>query len=362
MTRAASAPSPTHMLTIGGGKGGVGKSVVACNLAVAFAEMGHKVVLADLDLGAANQHLLLGVMRPRPGVQGLLELDGVDPGAVLTPTVVPNLALLAGTGAVLGAANVTWNQKRRLMKKLRGLGADVVVVDVGAGVSFNALDFFNLGAQKVLVTTPQITALHDAYSFLKGAVLRAVRQVADKEIDEALLEPALRSAEAARVSDMLQRLTEQRPELAARVSAVLSRYNLSVIGNQVQHDKQAGVFVSVAKMVTTYLGIEAPLLGWLRETPRVPESVNARRPLALAGPSEEARTLRRMAQVLLSAGPVADEEVDIEVEEDPPPPRSPPPLPSGALADSAERADPGVAGGHRAPTLPGLTPRPSPPR
>ena len=93
----------------------------------------------------------------------------------LTETPMENLWLLAGSGATLGAANITYNQKVKILRRLRALDADVVVVDVGAGVGYNALDFFELGAQRLVVTTPQVTSIHDAYSFLKGAVLRNLR-------------------------------------------------------------------------------------------------------------------------------------------------------------------------------------------
>src|SRR5262249_41735024 len=159
------------IITVGGGKGGVGKSIVALNLAAAFAQLGKRVVLADLDLGTANQHLLLGIDRPGKGLQAILDRAAGDATDVLTPTTVPHLSLLAGTGAVLGAANITHAGKQRLLRKLRSLEADVIVVDVGAGVGYNALDFFVIGHQKLIVTTPQVTAIHDAYSFVKGAAL-----------------------------------------------------------------------------------------------------------------------------------------------------------------------------------------------
>lgn len=327
MALPASAPdtaSRTHIVTVGGGKGGVGKSVIACNLASAFAQLGHKVVLVDLDLGAANQHLLCGVTRPQAGVEALLEKDDAPPEAILTPTALSNLHLVAGTGAVLGAANISHAQKRRALRRLRGLGADVVIVDVGAGVSYNALDFFNLGAQKLLVTTPQITALHDAYSFLKSSVLRLLRHAAEKQIEAALLEPALRSAENEKVSVFLERLKELRPTFAAKVFDVLSRYSLYVVGNQVQQPNEAGVFTSVAKMMNAYLNIPVPILGWLRATQRVHESVNRRRPLAMQDGTEESRTFRRFAQVLWASRVDADEVVvELDLDDEAPPARAP---------------------------------------
>jgi flagellar biosynthesis protein FlhG len=177
-------PTPSNstkrIITVGGGKGGVGKSIVSSNLAAALAQNGSKVVLVDCDLGAANQHVLFGIDRPNSGLQALIDRKIESLEEALTPTPLPNLHLVAGTGAAVGAANITHGEKQRIMKRIRALDADVVIVDVGAGVSFNVLDFFELGTQRLLVVTPQVTSIQTAYSFLKGAVLRTLRHHAEK--------------------------------------------------------------------------------------------------------------------------------------------------------------------------------------
>jgi flagellar biosynthesis protein FlhG len=339
-TDGVSSVSVSPIVTVGGGKGGVGKSLIAGNLAVAFAQMGRQVVLADVDLGSANQHLLLGVARPRPGIQALLEGDSEDLRQALTPTSIPNLSLLAGTGAVLGAADINDEQKRQLLRKLRALDA-VVVLDVGAGIGYNALDFFLLGTHKLVVTTPQVTAIHDAYAFLKSAVLRTLQQTAQQDIESALLEPALLSGESARVVDILARLRAQKPALADKVFATLQHFGCCLMGNQVTSAAPAGVFHSVSKMMREYLGIDVPIIGHLRFSARMHDSVNDRRPVALSA-GEEARTFRSMAQTLLSASPgvaVGDDELGDQGEAEP---------------SRSSRASKGRTG--ERPALPGLVP------
>jgi flagellar biosynthesis protein FlhG len=315
----ASEPSAAaQVISIAGGKGGVGKSIIASNLAVAIAQLGRHVVLVDLDLGAANQHLLLGVARPRAGIPALIEGTVDDVNDALSPTPIPNLSLIAGSGAVLGAANISHTDKQRLIRKLRGLDA-VVILDVGAGVAFNALDFFLIGPQKIVVTTPQVTAVHDAYSFLKGAVLRMLRQEANRAIEKALLEPALFSAEATNVRQMLQNLREQKPEFAERVFQRLSRFGGHIIGNQVSDQRHIGIFRSISKMFQDYLGVEVPISGWLKTSQRINDSVNERRPLMLGVPCEETRTFRQIAEALLAehAVPEDDELIDIMFDDPP---------------------------------------------
>lgn len=304
----------SHIVTVGGGKGGVGKSIVALNLAAALAQQGKRVVIADMDLGAANQHLLLGLSDPGPGLQALLDRSVEEAKDCLTATPVPNLRLLAGTSAVLGAANITHAEKVRLLQKLRALEADIVIIDVGAGVGYNMLDFFGLGSRKLLVTTPQVTAIHDAYSFLKGAVLRVLHHNADKAIEAALLEPAEASSRGEKVVEILARLRDVRPELADKVFAELGRFGACLVGNQVMNRAHAGVFRAVAQTMRGYLGLEVPVLGTLSSSTAIHESVNRRRPLALDPDSEDAAAFRELARALLAILPTAED--DFEITED----------------------------------------------
>jgi flagellar biosynthesis protein FlhG len=299
MTPAAQSAARSRIVTVGGGKGGVGKSLVALNLAAALAQEGHRVVIADMDLGAANQHLLLGILHPGPGLQALLDKSVSEAKQCLVDTQVPNLRLLPGTSGVLGAANLPHAQKVLLLRKLRALEADIVIVDVGAGVSYNALDFFDLGVRKLIVTSPQVTALHDAYAFLKSAVLRLLRHSVGEE-DAALLEPATSSAGMDKVVQILGQLRETRPELAAKVFQQIERFGACMVGNQVINEAHTGVFAAVAHTMHDYLGVKVPVLGWLRSSPSIHESVNGRRPIAVEPRSKDAVAFRTLARALLT--------------------------------------------------------------
>jgi flagellar biosynthesis protein FlhG len=317
MSNGPQSKSPARVISVGGGKGGVGKSIISVNLAVALAQAGRKVVLVDLDLGAANQHLLLGLSHCKPGIRALIDGSESDVAAALTPTSIPNLSLLAGTGAVLGAANITYNSKLRLLRKLRSLDA-TVILDVGAGVGYNALDFFLLGGQRLVVTTPQVTAIHDAYSFLKGAVLRLLHQHAERTIEAALLEPVLASAESAKVAVTLERLREQRPALADKVASLLRSFSAYLIGNQVNQSTDGGIFSSVSRMMHEFLGVDVPVMGWLQSGPVISDSVNDRKPFVLGRPSEQARVIRKIADALMAEDLVDDLELELEITDDSP--------------------------------------------
>ncbi len=161
-----------RVLPIASGKGGVGKTMLAANLALALAEAGKKVVLADLDLGASNLHLVIGHRAPRAGVSSFLNDFSFDFESLIVDTDIPNLRLLPGDAEIPGSANLKASQKNALSRRLLGLDADVLVLDLGAGTHQSILDFFLLSSRGIVITDPSLSATLNAYLFLKNAVFR----------------------------------------------------------------------------------------------------------------------------------------------------------------------------------------------
>jgi len=299
--------SAKRFITIGGGKGGVGKSLVASNLALAMAQAGSRVVLVDCDLGAANHHVLFGIDRPNPGIQGLLDRKIATLQEGLTATPHPKLHLVAGTGASVGAANINHGEKQRIIRHIRGLEADVVMIDVGAGVSFNVLDFFELGSQRLLVITPQVTSIQTAYSFLKGAVMRSLMHLCEKASELDLLSPAAKSGENEKVSQILARVRDKSPALGEAIDRVLGHFGAQIIGNQVFDSNQAGIFHAITRMIQDFLGITVPIIGTVRASRRIRESVNLRKPMMLGPRDEDSRAFEQMAEALLAEDVAIDD-------------------------------------------------------
>jgi flagellar biosynthesis protein FlhG len=292
-----------RIIAVGGGKGGVGKSLVAANLAVALAQAGQRVILVDADLGSANQHTLFGISRPIEGLVAVLDGRAPSLGATLCATEVPGLSLVAGTFATLGAANITHAEKKKLLRKVSELDADVLVVDVGAGVSFNVLDFFDLGHQRVVVVTPQLTSIQNAYSFLKSSVMRVLGQRAGREEPVELLHSCMGGAgnETGRVGDMVARIRAQDPTFARTVEERLAEMRVYLVGNQVFEPGEANIFASVARMMQDYLCVNVTVLGHLRASRAVHDSVARRRPHLVLSSDASAVTIRSMAAALLAA-------------------------------------------------------------
>lgn len=294
-------PIARRVIAVGGGKGGVGKSVVAANLAVSLARSGRVTVLLDADLGAANQHTLFGLDRLGPTLHGLFDRSIPELAAARVPTAVRNLELIPGSSALPGAANLDPDQKRALHAGILSLEADVLVIDVGAGTSRDVLDLFNLADQRLVVVLPQLTSLQNAYAFLKGAVYRVIEEAADTDARRSLFHRAAPGAETERVAALLERLGREDPDYVARAEPLLEHFGARVIGNQVVSAKDRSTLIAVSKMFQDFLGIRAPVAGQLRFNRAVGESVNRRQPLAVAEPDDDcARVLERVASELAS--------------------------------------------------------------
>lgn len=288
------------IVAVGGGKGGVGKSVVACNLAVSMGRLGARVIVVDADLGAANQHTLFGIDRPGRTVQAFLDKEVAHLEEVVLPTGIPRVCLLPGNGAVVGAANIPHARKLKLIRHIRRLETDVVVVDCGAGVSFNVVDFFTMADVRLVVATPQLTSLQNAYAFIKCAVYRTMRHIAVDEHQRRLLSVSSDGKETERVRDLVARAAGEDLAFAHTLAHCVSTFDTSIVGNQLGDRSQRNVMYALARMIGDFLSVDASVVCTIPSSPHIHSSVTYRRPFASSRPtSPEAAALERLAESIL---------------------------------------------------------------
>lgn len=293
-------PKNTLTVAVGGGKGGVGKSVIAANLGVAMAQLGFRVVIVDADLGSANQHTLFGIERPKHTLQALLdkEIDSLE--EAVHPTRTKRLFVVPGSGAIPGAANIPHARKLKLMRHIQALEAEVVLIDCGAGSSFNVVDFFAMADQRLLVVSPQLTSMQNAYGFLKSAVYRVARQLALNHREREAFGRATGGKETERMREVLQRLRPAEPELVRALERSIDAFGCSLIGNQLSNDGQTPALTALSRMIKDFLSMDVPVRATLRRTEVIHASVSRRRPFVLENPgTKEARSLASLAEHLL---------------------------------------------------------------
>ena len=159
--------SNAKVITITSGKGGVGKSNMAVNLAVHFRKMGQRVIIFDADFGLANVEVMFGTV-PKYNLTKLLE------GEMKIEDIITkgpeDIGFISGGSGIVGLNNLNKSQIDYLISNLSYLNelTDVLIIDTGAGVSDSVLDFVLASPEVVLVTTPEPSSLTDSYSLIKA--------------------------------------------------------------------------------------------------------------------------------------------------------------------------------------------------
>ncbi|MDH4152379.1 MAG: P-loop NTPase [Nitrospira sp.] len=285
------------LISVASGKGGVGKSVVSANLALALAKTGRQVLLADLDVGGADAHIMVGQLNPAVTLTDFLNKRVQRLEDVAIPvTFHPNLRLLAGTGDTLATANMAYARKKRLMKQFQELTADVVVIDIGAGTSYHALDFFLMGDIHVAVATPEPTSVLDLYRFIK---LAAIRRVLACFLARSPMSDVLSNRDFLSVEEVMSVAGATDAEGRDIAATALRSFRPGLVINRTSSRSQVNVFY-LRKILYEYVGGDLTLLGEIPEDPAVSQAVRSFLPVIEAAPTSLA------AKCLLSLATAVD--------------------------------------------------------
>jgi flagellar biosynthesis protein FlhG len=294
---------PRRIIAVGGGKGGIGKTLVSANLGIALAQAGMRVLLVDADLGGANLHTCLGVSQPSATLSDFVRSSKTRIEDIILPTGVPQLSLIAGAQDVLDAANIKYAQKQKLLRSLTALPVDYLLLDLGAGTSFNTLDFFLVADHGVLVVLPEPTAVENAYRFVKAAFFRKLQQVEAQYGIEDLVESALTTREGnlRTPHDFIAQVRKEDPAAGARLEKDLMSFRIRLVVNQARTDADMTVGNAVVSAWKKFFGLEMDDLGAIRYDDEAWRAIRKRRPVLLERPeSPAAQGLQRIAGRILA--------------------------------------------------------------
>jgi len=308
-----------RFIAVGGGRGGVGKSLVAVNLAVYFAQLGKAVVLVDADAGGSNLHAHFGLRAAR------LASDPSEGGAdamraALCATSVPGLWLLpAAHDAVTPAFTLRAGRTMRWLSALSALPADYLIIDVGSGHGELAIDLMLAADVPIAVTVPEPPAVETTYRFLRAAFRRRLRRVLVRDkLRAAMLERAIADIGALPAPiDLVQKLAKIDRPLAevAWTEAQALRVQLVVNQTRVRADAEFGAWMS--GLVSRHYGVVLDELGHVESDDTVWLTVRRNKPLLVDSPaSKSARNIERIARRVLALATTKAE----------PPPRTPIPM------------------------------------
>ncbi len=230
-----------RVITVTSGKGGVGKSNTAINLAVNFKKLGQRVIILDADFGLANIEIMFGTM-PKHNLSDLIyqgksitEIITWGPGEV---------GFISGGSGIAGLSNLGKEYLNYIIQNLAALDAiaDVIIIDTGAGISDAVLEFLVASGEILLITTPEPTSITDSYSLLKAL--------------------------------------NRHPRFSRENSQI------KVIANRVEGDKDGDVlFKKLNMVVSRFLGLPLEYLGAVPQDKFLSQAVMQQTPVSLASPN-----------------------------------------------------------------------------
>jgi flagellar biosynthesis protein FlhG len=265
-----------NIWSIGGGKGGSGKSFITGNLGILLAKGGYKTLLVDLDLGAANLHTIIGLPLPEKSISDFLNKKVGTLQETVEPTPVPNLYLISGAMNDLDIANLAHEQKLKIIRNIPKLPYDYILLDLGAGTSFNTIDFFMISALGIFVTTPEPTSIENIYRLIRSVYFRKIRQVLSSHNFRTLAEEAQERDARATVSNpdiLLYIMKELDPEKGEILENELRTFNFKLALNQLRKQDNPNIGALICKIIQRHLALKMHFLGNISFDERVHNAV-----------------------------------------------------------------------------------------
>lgn len=245
-----------RVITVTSGKGGVGKSNVAINLAIQFRKMGQKVIILDADFGLANIEIMFGAV-PKHNLCDLI-YKGKNIKEIITWGPM-DVGFISGGSGIAGMSNLNRDYLNYIVQNLAQLDSitDILIVDTGAGISDAVMEFLVASGEILLVTTPEPTSITDSYSLLKALY--------------------------------------RHPRFHDEVTKV------KMIANRVDKETEGQIlFSKLNAVVTRYLKIPMTYLGCVPEDPHLTRAVMQQTPVSIQNPgARSTAAYEKMAKLLL---------------------------------------------------------------
>jgi len=268
MTQEASGTdmSSKTIIAVGGAKGGVGKSALAANLAVGLALLGQQVVLADLDLGGADVHLYLGVKSLPKTWNDLLDKKENSIEDIITATPFEGLKLIGGDSSKLGSENLPYAQKRKIMRHLREIEGDYLILDLGGNTSYNALDFFLFADHKIVISGTEPASILDSYSFVKVAFYRFLERFFSehhslKDLSQKIKDGSWEQSKDLSLDTIFKEVRERDAAAYDKIRKQHDQFRVSLVVNMAENRKDFQIAESMQRVLKEKCFLNVGVLG-----------------------------------------------------------------------------------------------------
>ncbi len=289
---------------IGGGKGGTGKSFITGSLGILLAREGYQTLLVDLDLGAANLHTTVGAPSGEKSLSDFINRKVKSLSETIVSTPTPNLSLISGAMNNLDIANLAHEQKMKILRDIAKLPFDYILLDLGAGTSFNTIDFFLISNTGIFVTMPEPTATENIYRLIRSVYFRKIRQVLNVHHFRSLAKEAEARNSKATVTNpdlLLHIISELDPEKGEMLEEALNAMEFSLLMNQHRRQDNANIGEFICRIIENHLSLKMHFLGNVAFDDDVHRAICEKRPfLDLSPHSKAALDLKTCFRKMLS--------------------------------------------------------------
>lgn len=278
------------VIAVGGGKGGVGKSVVSANLAAVLAQSGYRVLAVDLDVGCANLHSHFGVSMPQRSLADFLVSRRLAFKDIILPAPVQGLAFVAGgredqlLDVFESSKDVVPSLWEMIYNSKKDFKVDIVLLDLGAGTHRHTLDFFVGSHLGIMTVLPEPTSIENAYVFLKMSMQKLLVNVGNNTRSPGIAEEIIDSLATMNGGSLnkgyahfIQGLKQSYPRFIHNYfQSVLGRY-VGILINQTRDQSDADIGASMEHICLKYFGLQSKYLGNLNHDQAVLKTLRNRR-------------------------------------------------------------------------------------
>lgn len=299
------------IIAIGGGKGGVGKSLISANLAARFARVGFRVAALDLDCGGSNLHTYFGLNQSSYSLGDFIVHERCKMQDILQPTCIDGLSIAASqrdnSWTVTDSLNGVGMSRlfagiQSLANPQSGGNFDVVIVDLGAGSARHTIDVFTCAHVGIVTALPEPTSVENSYLFLRTTLMRLLENAGKRLGVEDQAQEILQTLNRDTVglphrsyTDKLRSLYQANPSVVAPLASVLSGRMVGVIINQTRSQADIDIGRAMEMAAQRYFGFASQYLGYLNYDESAWKSLRNKRLLLVDFP--QALLTRRLCDV-----------------------------------------------------------------
>ena len=278
-----------QIIPVASGKGGVGKSLLSANLAIALGEAGKRVLLVDLDLGSSNLHLVLGHPGSKVGMgtflTGLSKFE-----EIIHQTDYMNVSFISGDSEIPGLTSLKASQKNELIKSFTKLEGkyDYLILDLGAGTHLTILDMFLLSPQGIIVTAPTVTATLNGFLFLKNVVFRMMYNTFKKGSKAynylETLKKDSSTLQRLYIPKLIEILEKEDPEATALFKRRMKEFHPRLVLNMIDDPKDTDRAQRIRRSCQQYLDLDLEHLGVIYRDTLQDKALSSRLPVIVYKP------------------------------------------------------------------------------